>query len=439
MARRKRLLAIVGVFPPFGGPGAIRLVKLFRHLPEHGWDVEVIAPAGRAGWYRDPELTRELGPTTVHRVGPTRQLGALTSKWRAAAKDPSRSGWWLSLLQRWMRAGRLARDLLSVPDEYLLWAAAALVRARSLLATRRYDALFTSSFPYSCHLAGLGLALAGGPPWLVELRDPWLGHQFRLQSRSWRRPLDAFLERQVIEHAKGVIAVTPGIAELLASQHGEALRARLSVVTNGFDPADFAAPGPRAPGRRLELLYVGTFEDPVAPPDTILAALDGLLRTRPNAAARVVLRILGGADLKSAEKIRRWNERHSSARMVVLEPFRPHAEATAAMVSADALVLSVGEGAPWVLTSKVFEYLGSGRPILAVVPRGDCRELLMRCGGATLFQPDEAGLLAKEILGAIDRGEVKPTLARDEAAIRGYALPSLAQTLATRLDEVARG
>ena len=435
----RRALAIVGVFPPFGGAGAIRLVKLFRLLPRYGWSVEVVAPGGRAGWYRDPALMKELGETIVHRVGPRTRFDDLVSALRTTAKDPARAGWRARLLRAVMPPARTLRDLVSVPDEYLLWAAAAWRRARGILNESPFDAVFTSSFPYSCHLVGLALAMRGGPPWLVELRDPWLGHLFRHQSHPWRRPIDALFERQVIARAGGVIAVTPGIARMLEARYGTALHARLGVVTNGFDPADYAVPRSRPEGGRLELLYVGTFEDPVAPPDTILDALDWVLRERPDAAHRLVLRILGGADLRSAEKIRRWNECHPQAGAIVVESFRPHAEATAAMANADALILSVGEGAPWVLTSKVFEYLGSGRPILAIVPDGDCRDLLSRCGGATIFRPREARLFAGEILRALDTEAFRPEIPRDEKAVMAYALPEIAAQLAERLDGVVRG
>jgi hypothetical protein len=106
-------------------------------------------------------------------------LPGAASRLRGAAKDPRRQGRAAALLGRAMRLTRTVRDIVAVPDEQALWAAAAALEARRLLSHGRFDALLTSSFPYSAHLAGLALRRTGGPPWLAELRDPWAGARFR--------------------------------------------------------------------------------------------------------------------------------------------------------------------------------------------------------------------------------------------------------------------
>ena len=105
------------------------------------------------------------------------------------------------------------------------------------------------------------------------------------------------------------------------------------------------------------------------------------------------------------------------------------------MQRADALALALAPGASWVLTSKVFEYLASGRPILAAVPQGDCRDLLQRCGGAMLSSHSDSGAIATSIRAALERGhfEVGP---RDTEAVGQYAFPDLAGQIAEILDRL---
>ncbi|MBI5511328.1 MAG: glycosyltransferase [Deltaproteobacteria bacterium] len=438
MRTARRLLAVAGVFPPFGGPGAVRMVKLFKHLPRHGWEVDVIAPGGRAGWYPDQSLAAELGSTTVVRVGRTTAASTLATRVRTLAKDHNAQAPWLQALRLAMRPARRLRDTVSIPDEYLLWATAAWRRGGALARARPYDALFTSSFPYSVHLAGLAIARQTGLPWVVELRDPWRGNSFRRQTRPWRLRLDGWLEALVLSCAREIVALTPGTLSALAGRYPAEIKTKLHLITNGFDPDDYgAAPAP-TPGKPLQLLYVGTFEQPLQPPDTFLAALGAMLSARPAIADAVELRVLGGADLASGAQIGAWRDAHPATSMLTLQPFVPHLEATAAMLAADALVLSVAAGAAWVLTSKVFEYLGSGRPIVAVVPDGDCRDLLTRCGGATLFYPGDVAGLAAYLLRAIDDGHRLPTPPQNAQAVRALAWPELAANLAGILDQATR-
>ncbi|MBI3179310.1 MAG: hypothetical protein HYZ27_06585, partial [Deltaproteobacteria bacterium] len=87
MMRAGRCLALFGVFPPYGGAGAVRAVKLIKYLGRCGWDVDVVAPRGRAGWFKDEELAAELGNTRVVRVGLPNWAPAAVERLRAAGKD----------------------------------------------------------------------------------------------------------------------------------------------------------------------------------------------------------------------------------------------------------------------------------------------------------------------------------------------------------------
>jgi len=74
-----------------------------------------------------------------------------------------------------------------------------------------------------------------------------------------------------------------------------------------------------------------------------------------------------------------------------------HTDSVALMRSADALFLPMHDLAPGrrarIVPGKTYEYLGAGRPILASVPDGDARDLLLRAGNAAVCRPrDVSGL-----------------------------------------------
>ncbi len=427
----KRLLVIAGVFPPAGGGGALRMVKLLKHLPRFGWEPRVIAPRGRSGWFADPALLEEVAALETTRVGwPHR--GRTLEGLRRRVKDPEGSPSWLTTVVRW---GARLRDVVAVPDEHLLWSTAAAHTALRLTRDHSFDLLLTASFPYSCHLAGLVVRHRRRMPWIADFADPWVGLPFRGQDRGARRFLDARMEGAVLAHADAITLASPGMQRILNQRHPE-LRGKLHQLHNTFDAQEFA--GTLTPPERstFEILFVGTFDSRATPPAPIVQGLRGALLRYPNARDRLRVRVLGGADLASARYVR--DQLGESRQLMSFEGYVTHAEAIQAMRRADLLFLSVAPGAHWHLTAKVFEYLASRRPILAAVPAGDCRDLLQRCGGARLIEPGDEEGMVRALGEAIEHGRVEPDSPRNEQAIAELAAIEVARGAAELMDRVAR-
>jgi glycosyltransferase involved in cell wall biosynthesis len=87
---------------------------------------------------------------------------------------------------------------------------------------------------------------------------------------------------------------------------------------------------------------------------------------------------------------------------------------------------------------KTYEYLASGRPILAAVPEGDARDLLNQAGTALVCEPDDAEAMADALEFAIARwrnGEPTPTV--DGDLLRSFERSSLTAEFAAVLDAVS--
>ncbi len=237
--------------------------------------------------------------------------------------------------------------------------------------------------------------------------------------------------------ASRVVVVTPGMKEMIEKRYADLVANKLRVVMNGYDPDDFDAEIPVPESDRIEIVYVGTMSYHVTPPTTLLQALELLLERNPDIRRRLRIRILGGVDLDSSQRIREWLDHHHGADMVAIEEFVDHRSATRAMQRAHALLLIIAEGAHWILTSKVFEYLASRTPIIAVVPDGDCRDLLRECGGAVLIRPGRPGDLAATMEAAVDAGRVRPDSPRRIDAMKQYSHPEMAARMALVLEEIA--
>lgn len=436
----RRLLLFAYDYPP-SLVGVRRTVKFIKYLRDFGWQCGVITvrPVCASGW--DDAPLREIAPArpAVWRTGsldPYRLcVKARNLAWplmrRAyhgpaggggGSSIPKSTGGWRAGVMRWLRRG------VFLPDDRMGWLPFALAAGLSAALRWKPDALYSTSYPHTAHLAAGGVRVLTGIPWLADFRDGWT------QNPAFFDPLTPLhaaahrrLERWVARRADRVVTVSPPITRHLQALRA-AGRAPVETIYNGFDEECVGGTretrcsdsGGRAPPRggpgqapaggsdtnnEFRMLYTGTFFASRRP-DTLFRAAASVAGRRPDfrRRARLILHtaleprwvaMLGELGLESLAEVR---------------PVVAYREALALQRQADALVLVVdaGPGSEIFVTQKVFEYLASGRPILALAPDGACREVLEETGGATIARPDDVDSAARALEGLFDawlRGE----------------------------------
>jgi hypothetical protein len=376
-------------FPPLAGVASDRTAAMARHLGALGWEPVVITP--REGFYhRSAVGAADDGAATVRT--PSLELSRLLRQ--AYARAPREEGGG-ALAVRPVETGRvggalrgLVRDFVYVPDAQVGWIPfAARAASAALRAGDGPRVVFSTSVPYSAHLAAMIAARRSGAPWVAEFRDPWsTGTSPSRSQRPARRRVDRALEGRIVRRADHVVVTTATTrAELLAAHPGLAPE-RVSVVTNGFEPGPVGEPpGSDAP---MMLLYAGTVA-PGEDMEPVLAVLDGV-HARHAGAFR--LRVLGPeAPWRSAPQ-RPWLELGG-----VVSP----EQAREAMAGSSALLLVQRHPAyRGIVPGKLFEYVGARRPVLAVGPRGTEMEGLLRAH-ADARLVDAAGLA--DLAPAVER------------------------------------
>jgi glycosyltransferase involved in cell wall biosynthesis len=381
-----RVLIVSFYFPPAGGGGVQRVLKLCQHLPALGLEVDVLAPDDPKFEAHDPELAAQIpADTTVHRApyrGPSQEVSPAARL--AAAHGLRKVG---------VRATILGRGLL-LPDPEVAWVPSATRAARRIVKERGIDVVLTTSPPSSVHLVGSALERSAGVRWVADLRDSWLANPHRrYEKRSVRakRSVEERLARRILRRVDAVAAVTQFIADEARDlvPPGTPLR----VVPNGCDFDDFDGLV-HGPSPRLRIVHAGSFFGQRSP-RAFLSALRRLLDARPELEGRIEARFLGAfrpTDAAFAEELRLGDA-------LRVEGFRPHAEALHAMKDADVLLLLIpragGRGLS-ILSGKVYEYLAAERPVLALVPpEGAASNLLAQTGSGWVADPDdEDGILA---------------------------------------------
>ncbi len=383
-----RVLIVSFYFPPAGGGGVQRVLKLCRHLPELGVEVDVLAPDDPKWGAVDPGLAADIpASTTVHRARYRGPSHAQTPAARLAAAEGLRS--------LGVRAALLGRRVL-LPDPEIAWFPDALRAGLRAVREREIDVVLSTSPPNSGHVIGAAIARRAGVPFVADFRDSWLANPHRsYEKRSVRakRAVEERIARAALRRVAAVSAVTPTIAEEASELAPGGTPVR--VVANGCDFDEFEGLE-YVRGERMRIVHAGSFFGQRTP-RPFLGALAAVLGERPELRERVQAAFLG--ELRPAD--REWALGLGLGDALSLEGFRPHAEALAAMRAADVLLLLVpragGRGLS-VVSGKVFEYLAAERPILALVPpEGDAASLLRNTGSAWIADPDDADAIAAAI------------------------------------------
>jgi glycosyltransferase involved in cell wall biosynthesis len=355
-------------FPPAGGGGVQRPLKLAQYLPALGIETHVLAPDDPKWIHTDADL-RVPTQAWVHRV---RYLGPRGG--RPAEELAATAGLDRALVQ----AHHTARRLL-VPDASVTWNLTAIPAAIRIVRREGIDAVLTTSPPPSVHFVGAAVQKATGAKWIADLRDPLVANQHRRDDTTAARARQAALQqvaRLVARQADAVTCVSEAIA---GEVRALGARGPVRVISNGCDFDDFAGLEYR-PAQRFRITHTGSFFGKRDPRPFLKAFHDANLDA--------VVRFVG--DFRSSD--REWAATLGLGDRLELVDYLPRMDALRVQRDSEALLLLIPEAGgrgKGVLSGKVFEYIAVGRPILAVVPPDGAAAELIRETGAGVVAPPE--------------------------------------------------
>jgi glycosyltransferase involved in cell wall biosynthesis len=269
---------------------------------------------------------------------------------------------------------------------------------------------------------------------VADFRDPWVGLGFRTPPTPWHAATHRAMEARVLSGAALVLAASRTHADALAARAHARPRAVLH-LPNGFEPAPPVALAPDPDHFRV--VFTGTLSlmDEMG---TLIDAVAALLARDPGARAVLRVELLGPYD-------RDWQARaHASGLDGVMRfaGVQPHAEARRAQRGADVLLLwrPRGEGFRTMVPGKLYEYLASGRPVLALLPEADEAAELVRRGGGAVVLPGSAATLASALAERLARWRAGGRTPDQVAGwLGGHTREHLAGALARALDGVVAG
>lgn len=423
----KRVLIITYYWPPSGGSGVQRWLKFAKYLPEAGWEPVIFTPENPDFDLKDESLEKEISSSLEVLKFPIWEPYQLLDRIRG--KKESHPGRVLeqkeqSFIEKiaiWLRAN------LMVPDPRVFWVKPSVKFLTELVEKGQFQAIITTGPPHSMHLIGRDLKRKSGVFWLADFRDPWSQWEFldKLPMQQHVRKKHKKLELEVLSEADVVTTISPTFQQDLE----QLANRNVDLLTNGFDPADIPAGfgvGIKEPGR-LHLVYTGIIDSIRNPMPLLKAMREEFSRGKEDVRFTFVGRV--SEQIKEEITGDHWLSAH-----VDFVGYVSHQEVFEYYAHADALalILTNTKNAKGNIPGKLFEYMATTLPILALGdPEGNSAKILESSGaGEVLFHSDHVGIQVS-LRKLFEREGVAESVAGTEQ----YSRKNLSFQLANLLDE----
>lgn len=406
----KKILFITYAWPPKGGVGVMRVLKFAKYLPQLGWMPVILTTDDNAPG--SPSRNEDVG------------IDKKRYKTVRVAYEDRLSAFPVRL-----------RRILLIPDTMIGWLRSAVEEGLKLLKEEKIDAIFSTSPPRTAHLIASELKKRSDLPWAADLRDLWSCDHFEKESFLRKYLFSLPMERKILKGADRVVTVSGEWALDLARTSGIAAD-KIRVITNGFDEEDYSdIPTDRSP--RFTLAYTGKLHREMQDPEILFETLGDCVKENLIKRDKIDIRFytLGfrKADILSLAR------KYGIADIVTECGPVDYKESLKIQRDASALLFFQWKGAKGWYSAKIFEYLGSKRPVIVISEEDSIVNKLVKDLDAGAIANSKEGLksiLLRYYNEHVEKGYIVSRV--NEENLKNYTRLHGAKVLAGLLNELCR-
>lgn len=414
----KKVLIVSYYWPPSGGAGVQRWLKLSKFLTEQGVKCNVITVDPEKSSYPtfDASLEEEVHKDiTVYKTSSFE----ITNWYKSLAgkKNTPTAGFSNVDNKNWKQ--KLVNSIRSnffIPDPRIGWNKYAYRKAAEVIQKEKINTVITTSPPHSTQMVGLKLKKRGlVNNWIVDFRDPWTDIYYYplLQHSALSHLINKKKEKAVIEAADKILTVSSGLIEGFRSKTATNIEEKFIELPNGYDPDDFVGLA-KDKNEEFTIVYTGTMSD-IYEPQLFFEVLDQIFFEQ---ILPYQIKIIGSFSQKIKDQISKLNLKVQYIDTV------PHSEINKYQMQADLLLLVIPntEQSKGILTGKLFEYLATENTIINLGPAdGDAAEIISTCESGQTFERTEKEQMKMFILNEISKFRNKISSPRKREEILKYS------------------
>lgn len=384
MSEPKKLLIITYYWPPAGGPGVQRWLKFVKYLPDFNIQPIVYIPENPTYPIVDTGLESEVSEKAIilkNKILEPYQLASFfskknTKKISSGIIPNQKKQSFLEKTFLWIRGN------IFIPDARFLWVKPSVKYLKKYIDKNNIDTIITSGPPHSLHLIGLQLKKDRNIKWLADFRDPWttIGYHKALKLSSYAEKKHKQLEYQVLNTADTIIVTSKS-----TKSEFQAITSKpIEVITNGYDVEKVAK---HSLDKKFSLAHIGSFLSE-RNPRILWEALQELINENQTFKNDFQLKLIGAI---SQEVLDTLAEFHLQAYVQNLG-YVSHQEALEHQRKSQVLLLIEinSEETKSIIPGKLFEYMASERPIIAIGPKdSDFAEIITTTNTGVFFTYNE--------------------------------------------------
>ena len=399
----KKILIITYYWPPAGGPGVQRWLKFTKYLPEFGYETYVYIPENPSYPILDDTLAKDVNPKVKlikNKIWEPYQLAEKLNPKNKAYKgghfEKKENQSLLSKLSVFVRGNFF------IPDARKFWVNPSAEYLKDFLQKENIGTIVTSGPPHSLHLIGLKLKKQlPNIKWLADFRDPWtqISYHKELKLTSWAAKKHENLEREVMQKADVILATSYADGENFKKIGAKCVE----VITNGFEEVKQQTEKDQ---KYFHLTYSGGLEI-LRNPASLWKALSEIIAENQSFKEDFKLDFYGSL----ADDVKQTIIDQGLENNLIVHGYVSHQESLNAINAANILLLTNfdNQASKGIIPGKLFEYMATGNPILAIGPTdADVEKILQKTEAGNYFMHLEVEEMKGFILSVYKQWLVNP-------------------------------
>ncbi|MEM5566263.1 glycosyltransferase family 4 protein [Psychroserpens sp. AS72] len=420
---KTKVLIITYYWPPAGGPGVQRWLKFVKYLPEYGIEPIVYCPENPSYPIEDDSLLSEVSKdikilkqaiSEPYRFA--NLLSKKDSKQISSGVIPKKKK--QSIMQRLML---YVRGNFFIPDARKNWVKPSVEFLSDYIKEHNIKTIITTGPPHSLHLIGLQLKAQLGVKWLADFRDPWttIGYHKQLKLSKSSAEKHRALESQVLQSADEIIVTSENTKKEFLSKTNHPI----TVITNGYDAHKIERP---KKDEKFTLAHIGSLLSE-RNPKQLWTAVKELIDENENFRSEFQLKLIG---VVSEDVLQTLKEFQLEAYINTVG-YVTHEDAIKAQMASRVLLMVEIDSIDTkvIIPGKLFEYMASGTPIMAVGPKeSDVETILKSTNTGRYFYYDDKEKIKSQILSYFEAFKSN-TLIVNAIGLEQYSRKSLTKVL----------
>jgi len=386
------VLVITYYWPPAGGPGVQRWLKFVTYFREFGIEPTVYIPENPHYPLQDESLLSEVpkgmkiiklpikepyGFAKIFSKNKTKQVssGIITNNKQSV----------LEKMMLWVRGNFF------IPDARIGWVKPSVAYLEKYILENKIDTIITTGPPHSLHLIGMQLKEKTGIKWLADFRDPWTTIHYhkslRLSKSSQKKHKD--LEQEVLNIANQIVVTSQNTK----NEFSLLTKKPISVITNGFEVSKGIQP---QLDTQFTLVHIGSLLSN-RNPEILWKVLSEIVNSNNEFKTDLQIKLVGIVGEEILESIKKFGLSENCINVGYVS----HQEAIQMQHNAQVLLLVEMDTSETkaIIPGKLFEYMASKRPIIALGPKGsDVETILSETNSGNYFLYSEEEKLKTQIL-----------------------------------------